>query len=151
MRRLPYIVCAIIVLDFAAACHKETDEDRVRKVITNIQQAAEEKKILAVLDHVSMTYRDSQVFDRDGLKALLTYYFFRHQKVTVSIPNSDIEVTGPTAKARFQAILSGRGTGESSGTVLPEALDAYDFEVLFKQEDGQWKVVSARWERAGQK
>jgi hypothetical protein len=132
------------------ACHRDTEEDRVRKVITEIQQSAEEKKILAVLDHISMSYRDPQGYDRDGIKGLLAFYFFRHRKVSVYMPNVDIVVTGLTAKATFQAILTGRGTGESAGTILPEALGAYNFEVLFRKEDGRWKVTSAKWERAGE-
>jgi len=59
-------------------------------------------------------------------------------------------VTGPTAKALFQAILTGRGTGEAAGGILPEALGAYNFEVLLAKEDGSWKVTSAMWERAGE-
>ena len=131
------------------ACSKDTEEDKVNKVITSVQQAAEEKKIGAVLDHISKTYRDPQGNDYNGIKGLLAFYLFRHQKVSVYMPNIDIMVTGTTAKAIFQTILTGRGTGEAAGGILPEALGAYNFEVLLNKEDGTWKVTSARWERAG--
>mgnify|MGYP001584503328 FL=1 len=132
------------------ACSKETEEDKVKKVVTSVQQAAEEKKIGAVLEHISKTYRDPQGNDYNGIKGLLAFYFFRHKKVSVYMPNIDIVVTGPTAKAVFQAILTGRGTGEAAGGILPEALGAYNFEVLLNKEDGAWKVASAKWERAGE-
>ncbi len=145
-----YIVCTAALL-LSSACRKETEEDRVRKVITSVQQAAEEKKILSVLGHVSKTYQDPQGNDYDGIKGLLAFYFFRHQKVGIFIPNSDITVAGAAAKAAFQAILTGRGSGEAaSSAVLPEALGAYDFEVLLRKEDGVWKVTSAKWERVGE-
>ncbi len=133
-----------------SACSKSTEEDKVKKVVTSVQQAAEEKKIGAVLEHISKTYRDPQGNDYNGIKGLLAFYFFRHQKVSVYMPNIDIVVTGPTAKAVFQAILTGRGTGETAGGILPEALGAYNFEVLLNKEDGAWKVTSAKWERAGE-
>jgi hypothetical protein len=133
-----------------SACSKETEEDKVKKVVTSVQQAAGEKKISAVLEHISKTYRDPQGNDYNGIKGILAFYFFRHQKVSVYMPNIDIVVTGSTAKAVFQAILTGRGTGEAAGGILPEALGAYNFEVLFYKEDGRWKVTSARWERAGE-
>ncbi|MBS1193006.1 MAG: hypothetical protein H6Q97_985 [Nitrospirae bacterium] len=122
----------------------------MKKVVTSVQQAAEEKKIRSVLDHISKSYQDPQGNDYNGIKGLLAFYFFRHQKVSVYMPNIDIVVTGPTAKALFQAILTGRGTGEAAGGILPEALGAYNFEVLLAKEDGSWKVTSAMWERAGE-
>ena len=145
----PILILMIPVL-LLSACSKETEEDKVKKVITSVQQAAEEKKITAVLEHISKTYRDPQDNDYNGIKGLLAFYFFRHQKVKVYMPNIDIVVTGPTAKAIFQAILTGRGSGEAAGGILPEALGAYNFDVLLKKEDGQWKVTSAKWERAGE-
>ena len=145
----PMLMLMIPVL-LLSACTKETEEDKVKKVITSVQQAAEEKKITAVLEHISKTYRDPQDNDYNGIKGLLAFYFFRHQKVKVYMPNIDIVVTGPTAKAIFQAILTGRGSGEAAGGILPEALGAYNFDVLLKKEDGQWKVTSAKWERAGE-
>lgn len=151
MRRLPcllYILPAVLLL--SPACHKETEEDKVKKVITGVQQAAEEKKIKSVLDHISRSYQDPQGNDYNGVKGLLAFYFFRHQKVSVYMPNIDIMVNGEKASALFQAILTGRGTGEAAGGILPEALGAYNFEVLLAKEDGSWKVTSAKWERVGE-
>jgi hypothetical protein len=150
MRRLPYFLYILPVLLLLGSCSKEKEEDKVKKVVISVQQAAEEKKISAVLDHISKSYRDPQGNDYNGVKGLLAFYFFRHQKVSVYMPNIDIMVTGPTAKAVFQAILTGRGTGEAAGGILPEALGAYNFEVLLSKEDGAWNVTSARWERAGE-
>jgi len=153
VRQRTMVVSVLIILflmPLMGGCSKETEEDRVKKVVTSVQQAAEEKKIGAVLEHISKTYRDPQGNDYNGIKGLLAFYFFRHQKVSVYMPNIDIVVTGPTAKAIFQAILTGRGTGEAAGGILPEALGAYNFEVVLYKEDGQWKVTSAKWERAGE-
>jgi len=142
------LMIVLFLMPIVGGCSK-TEEDRVRKVITSVQQSAEEKKIGAVLDHISKTYRDPHGYDYNGIKALLAYYCFRHQKVSVYMPNIDITVTGPAAKAVFQAILTGRGTGEASGGILPESLGAYNFVVFLLKEDGQWKVTSPKWERAG--
>jgi hypothetical protein len=150
MRRLLYLLYILPVLLLLGSCSKEKEEDKVKKVVISVQQAAEEKKISAVLDHISRSYRDPQGNDYNGVKGLLAFYFFRHQKVSVYMPNIDIMVTGPTAKAVFQAILTGRGTGEAAGGILPEALGAYNFEVLLSKEDGAWNVTSAKWERAGE-
>ncbi len=144
-----YVLPAILLL--FPACHKETEENRVRETIAGVQQAVEEKKIPSVLEHVSKAYRDPQGNDYDGIKGLLAFYFFRHQKVRVFIPSIDVTVTGTTAKALFQAVLTGNETGEAArSAVLPDTLGAYDFEVQFKKEEDRWEVTSARWGRTGE-
>ena len=150
-RAILFIAMIALLLPLVGACTKETEEDKVKKVITSVQQAAEEKKISSVLEHISKSYQDPQGNDYNGIKGLMAFYFFRHQKVSVYMPNIDIVVTGPEAKVVFQAILTGRGTGESAGTIIPEALGAYNFEVLLKKDDGNWKVTSAKWDRAGER
>lgn len=150
MRRIVKSTCLIVVVLLLAACSKETEEDRVKKVLKSIQAAAEEKKIAAVLDNVSKSYQDPQGNDYNGVKGILAFYFFRHQKVAVYMPNVDVVVNGTKARALFQAILTGRGTGESAGNILPESLGAYNFDVNLKKENDEWKVTSAKWERVGE-
>ncbi len=141
----------MLVLLTSSSCHKKTEEDKVRKVITKVQKSAEEKKIASVLENISKAYQDPQGNDYDGIKGLLAFYFFRHQKVGVFIPNIDIMVKGDGALATFQAILTGKGAGEATtSAVLPETLGAYNFEVQFKKEADAWKVTSAKWERVGE-
>jgi hypothetical protein len=142
---LTVLVCTLV------HCQRRTEEDRVRKVIAAAQEAVEQKKILSVQEHLSRSYRDPQGYDYDGIKQLLAFYFFRHQAVSVYIPFLEVTVTGPSATARFQTILSGRGVdGGSAGVILPDALGAYDFDISFRNEEGQWKVVSAKWVRSGE-
>ena len=149
MCRRSLVIWMLVLAIFAeASCTRETDDDKVKKVITSVQKAAEEKQISAVLDNLSKSYRDPQGNDYNAIKGLLAFYFFRHQKVSVYMPNIDIVVTGSTAKALFQAVMTGRGP--EGGGVLPDALGAYNFEVQLKKEDGAWKVTSAKWERVGE-
>ena len=98
---------------------------------------------IAAMPGANSTRSASHCADGAVSEAVATVY-------SVYMPNIDIVVTGSAAKAVFQAILTGRGTGGEAGGILPEALGAYNFEVLLNQEDGQWKVTSAKWERAGE-
>ncbi len=141
---------ALIVLILLTACHKETEQDRVKNVLTEIRKAAGEKDVRTILGHLSKTYRDPQGNDYDGIKGLLLYYFFRHQKVSVFIPSLDITVAGPSAKAVFQTVLSGGNKVASPGDLIPDALGMYDFDVSFAKESGEWKVISAAWKKAGE-
>lgn len=129
------------------ACRAATEQDKVREVIAGIQQAAEEKQIGAVLDSLSRSYRDGAGRDYHAIKSLLAFYVYRHRKIAVFIPAIDVEVDGAAARARFQAILTGRQDAASGGTLMPEALGVYDFDVRFTKERGEWKAVDAAWKR----
>jgi len=140
-----------MLLFIPPACQKKTEADKIRAVISDVQKSAEQKKIMTILGQVSKVYQDPQGNDYDAIKGILGFYFFRHQKVSVFIPDVDVLVTGPTATATFQALFAGRGSEEDTAkTFLPDAMSSYNFEVSFRQEDSAWKVVSARWEQAGQ-
>lgn len=142
------IATAGCLLAVIPGCHRESEQDKVRKVITGIQKAAEEKDVKEILTSLSRTYRDPQGNDFDSIKGLLLGYFFRHQKVHVYIPDIVISVEGDAAKAEFQAVLTGNPSGAAG--IMPESLGVYAFEVSFKKEEKDWKVVTASWKRVGE-
>ena len=131
-------------------CHKETEEEKVKKVIVEIQEAAEQKEIRTILSHLSKEYRDPQGRDYNGIKGLLAFYFFRHQRVSVYITNLDVGVTDLTAEAAFEAVLTGGDKKGAAGGLLPDTLGMYRFTVSFIKESGDWNVLSAQWSRTGE-
>ena len=135
----------VVVSLCTTSCHKETEEDRVRRTVTAIQKAVQEKSIRTALDQVSASYHDPRGNDRDGIKSLLAVYFFKHQRVNVYIPGIDIAIGNDRATASFQAILTG---ADADTGPMPEALGVYSFTVTMQKESGAWKVLSAQWERA---
>ena len=131
-------------------CHKETDQDKIKKVITGVQKAAEEKDVKKIMSSLSKAYKDPQGYDYETIKGLLLAYFFRHQKIHAYIPDLDVAAEGTSGKAVFQTVLTGGDKAGSVAGVLPEALGVYAFEVSLHKEDGDWKIISARWNRAAQ-
>ena len=140
----------IFSLVLISGCHKETEQDRIKKVIITIQKAAEEKDIRKVVNSLSKTYSDPQGFTYDTIKGLLLGYFFRHQNIHVYITNLDVTVDDSVGRAVFQAVLSGGNKTGSAADILPEALGMYAVDASFKKEDGEWKVSSAKWNRVAE-
>jgi ketosteroid isomerase-like protein len=149
IKKIVVLVAAGCLFTVVPGCHKETEQDKIKKVITSVQQAAEEKDVRKIISSLSKTYQDPQGFDYDSIKGLLMGYFFRHQKVHVYIPDIVITVEGASAQAEFQAVLTGGHTG-SAADILPESLGMYAFAVSFRKEDNEWKIVSAQWNRVGE-
>ncbi len=140
------VVLAAILM---SVCHATTEQDKVKNIVHKVQQAAENKDIKQVLSQLSKTYKDPQGNTYNDIKGLLLYYFFRHANISIFITDLEVRVDGSIATAVFQAVLSGRNKKEATG-ILPEALGAYNFDVTFALESGDWRIVSAKWDRLGE-
>jgi hypothetical protein len=148
MKRVVTIFLIFVIVIAILGCHKETDQDKVKKIITDIQTASEQKDVKKITNNISKTYSDPQGFNYEGIKGLLIGYFFRYPKISVYINNLTISVENTSARAVFQTVLT---SGEKTGSVtdiIPQSLGVWDFDVTLKKESNDWKVTSAKWEEA---
>ena len=148
--RKRFLGVVLFSMVFLVGCHADTEKEKVVSVITAIEEAAEKKAIKKILGNLSRQYKDPQGHDYQGIKGLLVYYFFRHEKVSVYITSLNVTVQNAGAHAAFQAVLTGAGTEGSDHGLLPSSLGMYDFTVLFIKESGDWKVIAAQWHRTGE-
>lgn len=148
MRRVVTIFLVFVVVLAVIGCSKETEQDKVKKVITEIQAAGEVKDVSKIMKHLSKNYSDPHGFNYEGIKGLLLGYFFRYPKISAYISNLTISVENSSARAEFQAVLT---SGEKTGSitdVIPNSLGVWDFDVTLKKESDEWKVTSAKWEES---
>jgi hypothetical protein len=149
MRTIIPLALLCLVLSLLPGCHKETEQDKVKKIITNIQKATEEKDRKKIVGSISKTYNDPQNNNYESVNRLVFAYFYQYPKISVYITKLDISVKDESAKAVIQTVLTSRDAAGSAPVGLPESLGAYVFDVLFRKESDEWKVVSATWERIG--
>ncbi len=148
MKRVVTILLIFVIAVAVLSCNKENDQDKVKKVITDIQAAGEAKDVRKIMNNLSKTYSDPQGFNYESIKGLLVGYFFRYPKISVYINNLTISVENTSARAVFQTVLT---SGEKTGSVtdvIPQSLGIWDFDVTLKKESSDWKVTSAKWEQA---
>ena len=130
-------------------CHTETEQDKIKRVITVIQKSAEEMNVTKIINNISKTYLDPQGFNYDTIKGLLLGYFLQHPKISAYITDLEISIDKSSAKVVFQVVLTGGRKAGSAADLIPESLGMYVFEVSLKKEPDGWKVTSAKWERLG--
>jgi hypothetical protein len=148
MRRVVTIFLIFVIAMTVLGCNRQTDQDKVKKVIADIQTAGDEKDIRKIMNNLSKTYSDPQGFNYEGIKGLLLGYFFRYPKISVYINSLTISVEDTSARAVFQTVLT---SGEKTGSVtdvIPQSLGVWDFDVSLKKESSDWKITSAKWEQA---
>ncbi len=74
IRGMIFIVLCSLLLP-VSGCHKKTETDRVKEVITGIQKAGEEKNIGKIMGHLSRKYGDQEGNDYNSIKGFLLAYF----------------------------------------------------------------------------
>jgi hypothetical protein len=149
MRRYVTILLIFVIIVTTIGCHKETEQDKVKKVITDIQTAAQEKDVKKIINHLAKNYSDPQGYNHQTIKGLLIAYCLQYPTISAYITNLEISIEDKSAKAVFQTVLtSGNKTGSLSD-VIPQTLGVYDFDVSLKKESNSWKVNSAKWEQMG--
>ena len=150
MRRIVTMSLVFVIIITVLGCHKMTEQDKVKKVITDIQKAAQEKDVKKIINNLAKTYNDPQGFNYETIKGLLLGYFFQYPKILAYITNLEISIENTSAKAVFQTVLtSGNKTGSASDVIPPQSLGVWDFDVSLRKESNGWKVTSAKWEQVG--
>lgn len=148
MRRMTVLCLVILAAVAACGCGRQTDQDKIKRVVGDIQSAGEQKDVKKIMARLSKSYSDPQGYDYDGVHGLLVGYFFRYPKISVYVNELAVTVDKTSATASFQAVLtSGEKTG-SVADVIPQTLGVWNFNVSLKNESGDWKVTSAEWEEA---
>jgi hypothetical protein len=117
---------------------------KVRAVIEQMEQAAEARDVGEFSEHVSTSYRDEYGQGREAAARYARGYFMANQSIHLltRIENLEFPATDE-ARATVLVGMVGRDQGEDWSL----AADLYRFKVTLVDEDGEWKVTYAEWER----
>ncbi len=106
-------------------------------------ESIEQREPAAFLDHVSDEFsRESGAFGKQDLKRLLAGVYLRNDKITVNAVVTDVRVEGDRAHAKVRVVATG-GAG-----LLPERGQGWDFDSVWRRENGRWSVYNAEWREA---
>jgi hypothetical protein len=127
-----------------------SDEDRIRALLDRAVRAVEEKRPADVMDGVSERF-EGQGMGRRELHQFIAYNALRGSWNAVVPLSTRVQVDGDRAEAVVDAALVRGARGEGIAGRLPEAGDTWRIEAELEREKEGWRVVSARWRRAGMK
>lgn len=140
----------LLALALLAGCggSTETPEARIRRVLAEIEAAAEARQAGAIKLHLSELYHDAQGNDQKAVMAIATMHFMRHTSVHLLTRVSALELTAP-GEARAQVLVAMAGTPIADASqLIPLRADLYRFDVRLRDEASHWRVVSAAWQPA---
>jgi hypothetical protein len=139
MLRIAFVVLATA----ATSCSRSDPERELRSSVSAMAQAIEQREPAAFLDSVSDDFaRESGAFGKQDVKRLLVGAYLRNETISVNTGVTDVRIDGDRARAKVRVFATG-GAG-----LLPERGQSWDFDSVWRRENGRWKVYNAEWTEA---
>ena len=133
-----------------SSCTKPISEgDKLKAIVNEVAEAAQNKDIDEIRKHISKSYRDQEGNDYDGVRKILLYHFIRAEAISAFVRSTDVEIKGDTALVKANVLLVRGKEIKSIKDIIPESAAGYSFEMIFKKEGKDWKVVSGAWQDVG--
>lgn len=127
------------------ACKKDTEEQKVLRVVDDGVAAIEAGQVGDAMDLVAEDYSDESGTDKGMIKAYLAGQMLRGDRITIVRRDEKVKVDGATATASFDAALFQGDRSKLKG-VLPQRSGTYRFTLTLRKDGDAWLVTKAKWE-----
>lgn len=116
---------------------KETEEEKIAKILDDVQMGMETKKVYKVMAHVSANYLDQEGRDYEGIRKYLNDIMKNYREIVIRRSNPTIVIEGDRARA-----VDPFGTrAEPDNSRVPPLNIQGQVSVYFEREEGKWKIV----------
>jgi ketosteroid isomerase-like protein len=133
-------VAMLVVVTLLAACARSDPEKELRATIATMAQAIEQHQVGDALDSVADDFtRESGAFGKQDARRLLAGAMLRNERIQLSATVTDVRIEGERAFVKLRVIATG-GAG-----LLPERGQTWEFDTVWRREQGRWKVYNAEW------
>ncbi|MFC1646562.1 hypothetical protein ACFL2Y_05250 [Candidatus Omnitrophota bacterium] len=142
-KKLIYIVAIIaaIFLIVKIIPLLSSDTERIRKIIHDAKSATEKQRLLKCISFVSMDYNDKHGNDRSTLLFIAKNAFREYDDLLIIIEDLKIDILSDSkAVAHLRACGQGKRQPQEKFKYILDT-DRVEFDVVFKKEDNDWKVV----------
>lgn len=141
LSRLVATALLAMTVSILPACGRAPAETRLRQQIEAMQDAVSQRDPRGFMQGVATDFQGNGGMDRDALHNLLRGQVLAKANIGVVSGPLDVQVSGDTARVRFQVALTG-----GSGRFVPDSAQAYEIDSGWREEDGEWRVYYAKWE-----
>ncbi len=131
---------ALVMGLLLAACSQTPPEQRLREAMVGLQTAIEARDADDISAWLADDFVGPEGLDGNGAQRLARVMFLRHRDVGARLGPMDVALQEGHATVRFTAALTG-----GSGRMLPDAVQVFDVETGWREDDGEWRMTSARW------
>jgi len=130
---MKFATALTLILMLTACGARSSDEEQVRALLVDMENAAESRDASDVLEFVADDYEDSNGFDKSQLQNFLRGYFLSHPTIELMVNVEMLEFPAD-------------GVAQAEITVTSLSLNDPDrvaLRVEFRREGGDWRVKRA--------
>ncbi len=144
-------IAAVVIIALAlwsSGGDEEGPEAQIRAALDRAVAAVEARDQGVIMEIVSENFRSGEL-DRRRVSQLLFLQLRQTEWRRVFLSDTAIELRGDTlARVTTAAVLAG-GDAETIEQVAPTRASVYRFDFDFVLEDGDWRITTAQYRRAG--
>jgi len=141
------LIAALFLL-FSGAClllscsADESPQERLENTLKGMRDAAVAGQIGDFMEQVANDFSGQKGdLDQSGLKRLLRVQLLKHSRVTATIVSDEYKMFEGRASVELSVLMTG-----GPGNWLPDSGRAYKIKTGWREEHGQWFLISAVWE-----
>lgn len=142
--RVPLAFVAIAVLGLAS-CKKDTDEQKIYKILDAGVAALEAGEVKTAMEYVAEDFTDDSGVDKQGIRGILAGQVLRGQRITIMRRDEKVTVDGASATATVDVALF-QGDRTKMKGVVPERSGTYRFTINFRKDGDQWLITKAQYQ-----
>ena len=132
---------------FTACSPSEGPEAKLRALVSKAELAAEARDVGDFLGLVSSNFTGEGGLNKDGLGRALRAYFIVNQRVSVLTRIHEVRLEGQDLAHVEVTFAAARRPIEAGADLSEVRADIYRAELDLQLEDGEWRVIHARWQR----
>ena len=139
---------AVCLMLAACSGDKLTAEDRVHALIDAMEQSVEAGSVREAIRFLHADYKDPRHTGRQAAGRTLFGITQRHRDIHLFTLTKTVELTAQKDSATAVVFVAMTGIPvESVEAVISVKADLYRFELVLVEEDGEWRILSSRWQR----
>ena len=123
-------------------------EDRVRALIDTVEQSIEAGSVRKTVNLLHADYTDPRHTGRQAASRTLFGIMQRHRDIHLFTLTKTVELTPQQDSATAVVFVAMTGIPvESVEALISVKADLYRFELALVEEEGEWRILSSRWQR----
>jgi len=133
-----------------AACSggQLSGEDRVRALIDAVEQSVEAGLVRKAVNFLHAAYTDPRHTSRQAAGRTLFGITRRHRGIHLFTLTKTVELTPQQDSATAVVFVAMTGIPvESVEALISVKADLYRFDLVLVEEEGEWRILSSRWQR----
>lgn len=126
-----------------STCSEIDDKQQILALLADMEKSLEERDLDGFMEPLDPQLQVQGIGGPRELRARIAFYLMRHRQIGIHVISKTVTLEKDLQRGNlhFGAVVAG-----ADGNI-PERADMLDIDADLHKQDGDWRVISVRWER----